>query len=256
MSEPRTLSNEFPCSTPRKSTRFKTLIQGTKPGKPFNITIIRKTLKDPGNLGIISRELNSGFDPAGMEHSGRYQFASFLVRSPNSLMWQQLWDYCTQPLVLTVLTGVSVGIFVIGFLLVPPLAVKLPADHFVRHEESNANRSFRDWVWYVSRNLFALIMLAAGLAMIVLPGPGIITIIVAIALADFPGKRRVERWFIRTWIVRTALNAMRNKYGAPPMIIPEADGNFIAQDADNDVPSGQSRHATENPYEPPQVRER
>ncbi len=135
-------------------------------------------------------------------------------------MWQQLWDFCTQPLVLTILTGISIAIFVIGFLLVPRLAVKLPADHFVRPEIPLARRSLRAWFWYMGRNLFALVLFIAGIAMIVLPGPGIITIIVAIALADFPGKRRVERAFIRTWIVRTAINAMRLKHGALPLIIP------------------------------------
>jgi hypothetical protein len=149
-------------------------------------------------------------------------------------MWQRLWDYCTQPLVLTTLTCVSVGIFVIGFLLVPRLAVKLPADHFVRPEEDCGRRTIGDWVWYVCRNLLAFVLLVAGIAMLILPGPGIISIIVAIALADFPGKRRVERAFVRNWIVRTALNAMRNKHGAPSMIIPEADGS-APQETDNEI---------------------
>lgn len=170
-------------------------------------------------------------------------------------MWQQLWDYCTQPLVLTVLTGVSIGIFVIGFLLVPPLAVKLPADHFVRPEVPRGLHTIKDWVWHLSRNLLALVLLFAGIVMIVLPGPGIISIIVAVALAEFPGKRRVERWFIRTWIVRTSLNAMRNKYGAPPMIIPEANGDFVTPDSNASESESQSPLATGNPYEAPQVRD-
>lgn len=140
-------------------------------------------------------------------------------------MWQKLWDYCTQPWVLTTLTGLSVGIFVIGFLLVPRLAVKLPADHFVRPTDNRGLRTLGDWVWHLCRNLLALVLFVAGIAMLVLPGPGIISIIVAVALADFPGKRRVERAFIRAWIVRTPLNAMRKKHGAPPMIIPAADGS-------------------------------
>jgi hypothetical protein len=170
-------------------------------------------------------------------------------------MWQELWDYCTQPLVLTVLTGVSIGIFVIGFLLVPPLAVKLPADHFVRPEVPRGLRTIKDWVWHLSRNLLALVLLFAGLVMIVLPGPGIISIIVAVALAEFPGKRRLERAFIRSWIVRAPLNAMRNKYGAPPMIIPEADGNFVTPESNISDSASPAPLAIENPDEVPQVRD-
>ena len=160
-------------------------------------------------------------------------------------MWQQLWDYCTQPLVLTTLTGVSFGIFVIGFLLVPRLAVRLPVDHFVRPEDNRGLRTLGDWAWHLCRNLSAVVLLIAGIAMIVLPGPGIISIIVAIALADFPGKRRVERTFIRAWIVRTPLNSMRNKYGAPPIIIPETDGSAPQQ----------KLTPRDNPYEAPQPRD-
>lgn len=159
-------------------------------------------------------------------------------------MWQQVWDYCTQPLVLTTLTGISVGIFVIGFMLVPRLAVRLPADHFVRPEDIHGLRTLGGWAWHLCRNLLAIVLLIAGVAMIILPGPGIISIIVAIALADFPGKRRVERAFIRAWIVRTPLNAMRIKYGALPIIIPEADGS---------CPQSKPGTVKEtNPYESPQ----
>lgn len=171
-------------------------------------------------------------------------------------MWQQLWDYCTQPLVLTVLTTVSVGIFAIGFLLVPPLAVKLPADHFVRPEENRGLRTIGDWAWHLCRNLLALVLLLAGIAMLFLPGPGIISIIVAVALAEFPGKRRVERAFIRTWVVRTALNAMRNKYGAPPMIIPDADGSSEqSNEEDEKEPSNQATLLTKNFPETSKTRE-
>ncbi len=61
--------------------------------------------------------------------------------------------------------------------------------------------------------------------MIILPGPGIISIIVAVALADFPASGASSGRLSR-WIVRTPLNAMRAKYGAPPIIIPEADGSW------------------------------
>lgn len=162
-------------------------------------------------------------------------------------MWQQLWDYCTQPLVLTTLTAISIGIFVLGFLVVPPLAVKLPADHFVRPEEICHRRTLGHWVWYLCRNVLGAVLLIAGIAMLILPGPGIISIIVAIALADFPGKRRVERAFIRAWIVQTPLNSMRKKYGVPPMIIPEADGR---------TPERMQESApADNPYKSPQTRD-
>ena len=41
------------------------------------------------------------------------------------------------------------------------------------------------------RNAVGLVLVTAGLAMLVLPGQGIITLLVGIILMDFPGKHRL-----------------------------------------------------------------
>jgi hypothetical protein len=57
-------------------------------------------------------------------------------------------------------------------------------------------------------NAAGSLFIVAGIAMLVLPGQGVITIVVGLLLIDFPGKFRLERWLARrrplmrgiTWI--------------------------------------------------------
>ncbi|MGC4004525.1 MAG: hypothetical protein QM811_15950 [Pirellulales bacterium] len=135
-------------------------------------------------------------------------------------MFERFSEWFSDPWVWGSLTGVSVAIMILGFVAVPRLAVRLPADHFVRPPASPSAGGPLGWTVYLARNLFALVLFLAGVLMLVLPGPGIISMIVAVAIGDFPGKRAIERAFIRNWIVDKALNAMRAKHGAPPFLIP------------------------------------
>jgi UPF0716 family protein affecting phage T7 exclusion len=66
------------------------------------------------------------------------------------------------------------------------------------------------------KNLLGFVFVAAGIAMLVLPGQGLLTIFIGILLLDFPGKRAVERWLVRLPRVLQAANWIRQRYGRPP----------------------------------------
>jgi hypothetical protein len=140
-----------------------------------------------------------------------------------STMWESLWNIAASPAFLCGATAVSVLILLVGFWMVPVIAVKLPVDHFVRPARPIWNPGQSWWLQLtrlIIRNLIALVLFVAGILMLVLPGPGIISIIVAVAIAEFPGKYKLEHWFINNWIVQRALNAIRAKHGAPPLLLP------------------------------------
>jgi len=54
-----------------------------------------------------------------------------------------------------------------------------------------------------------------GLGLLVLPGQGLLMIVVGLALVQFPGKRRVELWLVHRRRVWRALNWVRRKMGKP-----------------------------------------
>ena len=71
------------------------------------------------------------------------------------------------------------------------------------------------------KNALGLILLIAGLAMLVLPGQGVITTLVAMSLLDFPGKRNLELRLIRQPLVLNSINWIREKAGRPPIQLPD-----------------------------------
>ena len=123
---------------------------------------------------------------------------------------------------------VSVVMFVGSLALIPVLLARMRADYFARDESPFARWRRRHPVaggaLLVARNLLGSVLLLAGLAMMVLPGQGIITILVALTLLNFPGKRRLELRIVRQRQVRSAIDWIRRRAGRPPLVIPEPPG--------------------------------
>lgn len=73
----------------------------------------------------------------------------------------------------------------------------------------------------IAKNLVGLVLLIAGIAMLVLPGQGLLTIAVGLVLIDFPGKFRLERWLATRRPVWRSLNWLRKRAGRPELTRPE-----------------------------------
>jgi hypothetical protein len=119
----------------------------------------------------------------------------------------------------------SATMFVGGLVLMPILIARMRPDHFLDPKppaESFRGRHpvFRFCVLGV-KNVLGVVLLLAGIAMLVLPGQGIITILVAISLLNFPGKRRLELRILRQGPVLQAVNWIRAKTKRPPLVLPE-----------------------------------
>ncbi len=127
---------------------------------------------------------------------------------------------------LLALAALSVLMFFGSLALIPVLLVRMPADYFARSESPFASWRRRHplagGVLLVARNVLGAALLLAGLAMMVLPGQGIITVLVALTLLNFPGKRRLELWIIRRRQVRGAIDWIRGRAGRPPLVVPDA----------------------------------
>jgi hypothetical protein len=69
----------------------------------------------------------------------------------------------------------------------------------------------------VAKNVCGLILILAGVVMLVLPGQGMLTIVLGIMLLNFPGKYRLERRVARMRPVARSINWMRARAGHPPL---------------------------------------
>lgn len=119
------------------------------------------------------------------------------------------------------LTAVGVCMFFATLIAIPWLLTRLPADYFIRRPVSDwpARRPALHRMLVIAKNLFGAILVFAGLAMLILPGQGLLTILVGVMLLDFPGKRGLERWLIRRRPILRAANWIRAKAAQPPLVV-------------------------------------
>ena len=124
---------------------------------------------------------------------------------------------------------ILVGLFILSIvaffgtlLAIPAILVRLPPDYF--HE-----RHPRMWmarhhpilrgIGLFAKNLVGVVFLLAGFAMLFLPGQGILTMLIGISLIDFPGKQKLERKLVGLPAVLQSINALRQKFGKPPLTL-------------------------------------
>ena len=116
----------------------------------------------------------------------------------------------------------SLTLFVVSLAVIPWLVTKIPADYF--HEESRRldlsdERSLAIQLLVVFKNLLGCVLIVLGLVMLVLPGQGILTIVIGLFLMNFPGKYKLERSLVSRPKVLSSLNWIRAKADKPPLII-------------------------------------
>lgn len=123
------------------------------------------------------------------------------------------------------LAALSVITFVGTLIVIPLLVIRIPEDYFTEQRR-------RPVAWWDRRpllrvaalgikNVLGVVFVAAGVAMLVLPGQGVMTIIIGLMLLDFPGKFRLERWLVSRGPVIRSMNWIRSKARRPSIMVPE-----------------------------------
>lgn len=123
------------------------------------------------------------------------------------------------------LSAASVLMFFGSIVVVPWLAIRIPTDYFVhRQHVADRWRSRHPLVrigLLAAKNLCGIVLVLAGVAMLVLPGQGILTLLVGLLCLDFPGKYALEQRLVRQRPVLAAINWMRAKGNRPPLELDE-----------------------------------
>jgi archaellum biogenesis protein FlaJ (TadC family) len=111
------------------------------------------------------------------------------------------------------LGGVSMLMFVVTLVVFPLVIIYLPEDYFVRDRRDPTHQIRRHpAVWLtliVLKNFVGATLILAGFAMLVLPGQGLLTILIGITLVNFPGKYALERRIVSRPSVAKTLNRIR-----------------------------------------------
>jgi hypothetical protein len=113
-----------------------------------------------------------------------------------------------------VLVVVSVTFFVGTLAAIPVVVRRLPADYFARPRPPHSLAK------KIVRNAVGVLLVAAGIAMLILPGQGIITVLLGLSILDLPIKDRALRWLLERPKIQEGVQRIRSKAGKPPLVIP------------------------------------
>ncbi len=121
------------------------------------------------------------------------------------------------PTVLVSLGVFGAAAFVASLIGVPWFFTRMPPDYFRRPERDLRPRTAGALALRGLRNLLGAVLVVAGILCLVLPGQGLLTLIVGLVLIDFPGKRRLEGWLVNRGPVLRSINALRRRAHRPAL---------------------------------------
>jgi len=132
------------------------------------------------------------------------------------------WIAANEALLGWLMLGSVVSLIATPFVVLLVL-IALPAGYFARNHRPPAPMARRHPLirlpLLVAKNALGVLFVLGGLAMLVLRGQGILTLLVGLILLDFPGKYLAERWLVqRPWVL-PRLNRIRARFDKPPFAL-------------------------------------
>ncbi len=97
--------------------------------------------------------------------------------------------------------------------LVPRFLATLPSDYL----RSGQHASGHSMPLRVLRNALGVVLVLLGIAMLVLPGQGLLTLLVGVLLVDIPGKHALVVRALSRPKVLAIVNKLRSHRHAPPL---------------------------------------
>jgi hypothetical protein len=108
----------------------------------------------------------------------------------------------------------SLGAFLGTLVAVPLFLMKVPDDYFSRPRLPSS------LALAVARNALGAAVVLLGILMLVLPGQGVLTIVVGLGILELPLKHRVVARILRNAKVHGAIDKLRRKAGRGSLRIP------------------------------------
>ena len=110
---------------------------------------------------------------------------------------------------------VSVVVVIASIVACGIVIVRLPADRFVNPPEEPKGAAA------IVRNVIGAILVLGGVAMLVLPGQGVLAILAGLLVTTFKGKRKLIEKIVKRPKVQNALQWIREKANRPPFEFPD-----------------------------------
>ena len=113
-------------------------------------------------------------------------------------------------------------VMIVATLSAVPLIIILLPPQYLNEKKDRLSEIQSPWRWpyLVVKNIIGAVLFLAGLAMLILPGQGLLTLAIGLGLMNLPGKRSLIRRLIgRPRVLRT-INQWRAKAHKEPLEAP------------------------------------
>jgi hypothetical protein len=132
---------------------------------------------------------------------------------PEVSMMRTLSSWLSHPAVEWSLGIFSLVAVLASVVLVPRFLAKLPRDYLNGTTEPEPH----SMPSRILRNVLGVLLVLLGVAMLLLPGQGLLTLLVGILLVDFPGKHAFVVRLLGRPKVLAVVNKLRARHDAPPL---------------------------------------
>jgi hypothetical protein len=113
-----------------------------------------------------------------------------------------------------------------SLVLVAVFLARIPHDYFAQEDpppgQFEGRHALLYWSVTIARNVVGFVLIVAGIAMLVLPGQGLLTILIGLILAQFPGKRALELRLVSRPEILRGLNWFRGVMRRRPFEVMES----------------------------------
>lgn len=123
-------------------------------------------------------------------------------------------------LILGLLAAGSLIMLLASIVATPWLVARLPTDYLLQRDNRTPRHPIIRLAIDALRTLLGIALIILGLTMLIVPGPGFITLLIGLSIARFPGKRRLLRHIASRESVFNSLNWMRERHSRPPLLHP------------------------------------
>ncbi|MFK7861874.1 MAG: PGPGW domain-containing protein [Granulosicoccus sp.] len=126
-------------------------------------------------------------------------------------------------LLLGVIAAGSTLLLLASIVATPWIVARMPSDYLLQHDNRQPRHPLVRLSIDTLRTVIGVALILLGLLMIVIPGPGVITLLIGLSIARFPGKRRLLRYIASRDSVFNSLNWMRSRQGKPRLLHPHQE---------------------------------
>ena len=160
-----------------------------------------------------------GSGPYGIGAGARYD-SLFVAGAGKSRSQMFEWIQDHQAIFWT-LGAASIVVFFGSLLAMPALVIRIRPDYFAHETRPPSRRADQHpvvrRVLRIGKNVLGCAFMLAGIAMLVLPGQGLLTLLVGFLMVDFPGKYRFEKWLVGRRYVLRPINWIRRRARRSPL---------------------------------------